>query len=34
VKKEAFGREPPFSEDLSTEAEETQLSKPLPGNGW
>jgi hypothetical protein len=27
-------REPPFREDLSTEAEEEPLLEPLPGNYW
>jgi hypothetical protein len=28
----ALGREPPFREDFSTEAEEWPLLEPLPGN--
>jgi hypothetical protein len=28
----AVGREPPFREDMNTEAEESPLLEPLPGN--
>jgi hypothetical protein len=31
-KNSSVGREPPFREDLSPEAEEEPLLKPLPGN--